>query len=135
MLITEPYSEQVKVWPKTGRHILAQFHDQTVVVCQAYRQSIRRFAVEHGRFGGDFSLARMSWIKPNFLWMMYRSGWGTKSEQEVTLALRLRRTFFDSILAAAVPELGPRTVARRGLGPRRSGLVCPASVGPLPPPE
>jgi hypothetical protein len=46
----------------------------------------------------------MSWIKPNFLWMMYRSGWATKEGQEVTLALRLRRTFFDSILAEAVPS-------------------------------
>lgn len=46
----------------------------------------------------------MSWIKPNFLWMMFRSGWGTKENQEVTLALRLRRAFFDSILAAAVPS-------------------------------
>jgi hypothetical protein len=44
----------------------------------------------------------MSWVKPNFLWMMYRSGWGTKADQEVTLALRLRRTAFDEILAAAV---------------------------------
>jgi hypothetical protein len=46
----------------------------------------------------------MSWIKPNFLWMMYRSGWGTKENQEVTLALRVRRSFFDSLLAKAVPS-------------------------------
>jgi hypothetical protein len=46
----------------------------------------------------------MSWIKPNFLWMMYRSGWGTKEGQEIILGLRLRRTFFDSILAQAVPS-------------------------------
>lgn len=104
MLITEPYLEQVKVWPKEGRHILAQFDDETVIVYQAYREAIGRFAVEHGRFGGDFSFSRMSWIKPNFLWMMYRCGWGTKDNQEVTLALRLRREFFDSILAAAVPS-------------------------------
>jgi hypothetical protein len=46
----------------------------------------------------------MSWIKPNFLWMMYRSGWGSKEGQEVSLALRLRREFFDSLLAQAVPS-------------------------------
>jgi hypothetical protein len=103
-LITEPYSEQVKVWPKEGRHILAQFDADTVIVYQAYSPSIGRYAVEHGTFGGDFSYSRMSWIKPNFLWMMYRSGWGTKEGQEVTLALRLRRTFFDSLLAQAVPS-------------------------------
>jgi hypothetical protein len=55
-----------------------------------------------GAFGGDFSYSRMSWIKPNFLWMMFRSGWGTKEGQEIILGLRLRRPFFDSLLARAV---------------------------------
>jgi hypothetical protein len=103
-LVTEPYREQVALWPKTGRHILAQFDDDTVVVYQAYSPTIGRYAAEHGAFGGEFSFDRMSWVKPNFLWMMSRSGWGTKENQEVTLALRVRRAFFDSLLAAAVPS-------------------------------
>jgi hypothetical protein len=104
VLVTEPYPEQVEVWPRQGRHVLAQFDAETVVVYQAYRPVIGRYAAEHGVFGGDFSYARMSWIKTNFLWMMYRSGWGTKENQEVTLALRLRRAFFDVVLAEAVPS-------------------------------
>jgi hypothetical protein len=36
--------------------------------------------------------------------MMYRSGWGSKEGQEITLALRLRRAIFDSLLAQAVPS-------------------------------
>jgi hypothetical protein len=107
-LTTELYSEQVRVWPKAGRHILAQFDEATVVVYQAYRPSIGRFAVEHGRFGGEFSFDRMSWVKPNFLWMMYRSGWGTKEYQEVTLGLRVRRAFFDALLRDAVPSAWDR---------------------------
>lgn len=104
-LATEPYLQQVEAWPRTGRHILAQFDDDAVVVYQAYRPSIGRAAVADGRLGGGgFSLGRMSWIKPNFLWMAYRSGWGTKPDQEVTLALRLRRDAFDRILALAVPS-------------------------------
>jgi hypothetical protein len=103
-LATEPYSDQAKRWPAEGRHILAHHDEQTVVVYQAYRPSIGRFTVEHGHFGGGFSLARMSWIKPNFLWMMYRCGWGTKEGQEIILGLRLRRAFFDGILARAVPS-------------------------------
>ncbi|HVG44203.1 MAG TPA: DUF4291 domain-containing protein [Longimicrobium sp.] len=103
-LFMEPYSEQVEVWPKEGRHILAQYDDDTIIVYQAYRPTIGRYAAEHGAFGGDFSYSRMSWVKPNFLWMMYRSGWGTKEGQEVTLALRLRRAFFDSLLDQAVPS-------------------------------
>ncbi|HJT30755.1 MAG TPA: DUF4291 domain-containing protein [Pirellulales bacterium] len=98
------YAEQIKRWPKAGQHILAQYDDRSIIVYQAYRPSIGRFALENGCFGGDFKYSRMSWIKPNFLWMMYRSSWGTAEGQEVVLALRLRRSFFDSLLAAAVPS-------------------------------
>lgn len=101
-LVTEPYREQAARWPRDGRHILAQYDEERVVVYQPYRPEIGRFAAAHGFFGGDFSLSRMSWIKPNFLWMMYRSGWGTKEGQEVTLAVSLRREAFDSLLAQAV---------------------------------
>jgi hypothetical protein len=101
-LHTEPYLDQRDRWPSSGRHILAQFDAESVVVYQAYRPEIGHFAARHGRFGGEFGLGRMSWIKPNFLWMMYRSGWGAKTGQEVTLAVRLRRDAFDQILAQAV---------------------------------
>jgi hypothetical protein len=98
------YTEQVKVWPKTGRHILAHFDAETIVVYQAYRPAIGHFAVENGWFGGEYKYTRMSWIKPNFLWMMYRSNWGRSEGQEVVLAIRLRRTFFDTLLEQAVPS-------------------------------
>lgn len=102
-LATEPYSEQIKIWPKTGRHILAQYDEETIIVYQAYRPEIAQYAVTHGQLGGaEFSYTRMSWIKTTFLWMMYRSGWGTKEHQEVTLALRLRRNFFEELLREAV---------------------------------
>src|SRR6266851_5797386 len=104
-LATEPYPEQARRWPSEGRHILAHFDDHSVIVYQAYRPSIGQFTIEHGFFGGGFSLSRMSWIKPNFLWMMYRSGWGSKEGQEVTLAVRLQRAAFDSILAQAVHSI------------------------------
>jgi hypothetical protein len=68
-LRTEPYLAQTARLPKTGRHILAQFDDESVIVYQAYRPAIDHFAAHHGYFGGEFSLNRMSWIKPNFLWM------------------------------------------------------------------
>ena len=103
-LTTERYITQAARWPTSGRHILAQYDAASVVVYQAYRPAIGRFAATHGFFGGDFSLDRMSWIKPNFLWMMYRSGWGTKPGQEVTLAVRIQRAAFDAILRAVVPS-------------------------------
>jgi hypothetical protein len=101
-LLTEPYLDQQDHWPARGRHILAQHDDESVIVYQAYSHEIARFALSHQRFGGPFSLGRMSWIKPNFLWMMYRSGWGTKPAQEVVLAIRLQRAAFEHLLAGAV---------------------------------
>lgn len=100
--ITEPYLSQLARWPRTGRHILAQFDDSSVIVYQAYLPAIGHFAARHGYFGGDFSLSRMSWVKTNFLWMMFRNGWSSKEGQEVTLAVRLKRSAFDTLLAQAV---------------------------------
>ena len=131
-LSLEPYVAQRTRWPRHGRHVMAQFDDERVVVYQAYRPAIGHFAAAHGYFGGEFSLGRMSWVKPNFLWMMFRSGWGTKEGQEVlaslgcrppaspapsaarpgarrarlevVLAVWLRRAAFDQLLEAAVPS-------------------------------
>ena len=115
-LATERFQVQAQQWPRVGQHILAHYDDSSIVVYQAYRPSIGRFAIDHQRLGGpDFTFSRMSWIKPNFLWMMYRSGWGTKEGQEITLGLRIRRTFFDSILEQAVPSgYDPDLFADRG---------------------
>jgi hypothetical protein len=103
-LAVAPYVEQMKTWPQDGRHILAHYDDETIVVYQAYSPAIGRFAVHNGYFGGEFKYSRMSWIKPNFLWMMYRSQWGQTKGQEVVLAIRLRRRFFDWLLTQAVPS-------------------------------
>lgn len=99
---TEAYTQQLNIWPSEGRVILAQYDDDSIIVYQAYRPEIGNFAAEHGFFGGEFKLSRMSWIKPNFLWMMYRCGWATKQGQEVVLAIRLKRSAFDQILRQAV---------------------------------
>lgn len=106
----ETYLEQVQQWPQIGQQILAQFDDNTVVVYQAFSRDIAEFAVQHGYFGGNFRFNRMSWIKPNFLWMMYRAGWATKAGQEHILAVRITRAAFEEILWQAVyshyiPEL------------------------------
>jgi hypothetical protein len=99
---TASYADQQSTWPEEGHHILAQYNDLWVVVYQAYSPAIGRFAVEHQWFGGLFCYTRMSWVKPGFLWMMYRSGWGTKPGQEVILAVAVRREFFEAVLARAV---------------------------------
>lgn len=96
------YNEQLQEWPQTGYHIMAQYDDEKIIVYQSYRKEIGDFAVKNQFFGGAFSLDRMTWIKPNFLWMMYRNGWGTKEGQEVVLAIHLKREVFEKYLQNAV---------------------------------
>ncbi len=102
-LPTARWCEQAASWPQQGRHVLALHDEDTVVVYQAYRPDIAEYTVTHQRFGGSFRLGRMSWIKPGFLWMMYRCGWATKPGQERVLAVRLTRAGFDAVLESAVP--------------------------------
>ncbi|SNR16149.1 DUF4291 domain-containing protein [Tenacibaculum jejuense] len=96
------YKEQLNEWPESGHHIMAQYDEEKVIVYQSYRPAIGNFAVRNQFFGGPFKYTRMTWIKPNFLWMMYRNGWGTKEGQEVVLAIHLKRTAFERYLSQAV---------------------------------
>ena len=73
MISVQDYNDQVTLWPAEGRFILAHYDDLSVIVYQAYRVEIAEYAIKKGYFGGPFSYSRMSWIKPNFLWMISRS--------------------------------------------------------------
>jgi len=101
-LKTEEYINQLENWPDSGHHIMAQFDAEKIIVYQSYRPEIGRFAVEKQFFGGAFKYTRMTWVKPNFLWMMYRNGWGTKEGQEIVLAIHLKREAFERYLSQAV---------------------------------
>lgn len=100
MLQWEPYREAKNIWPGSGRHILAQYDEDSILVYQAYKRSIGTYAAKHKTFVGcpEFSDTRMTWVKTNFLWMQYRSGWATKHNQEVILAIWLTRDGFEKIL-------------------------------------
>ena len=82
--------------------IRAIYDDETIRVYQAYCHRIADEAVKLGTFGSQFSLNRMTWIKPSFLWMMYRAGWGTKENQERILAIDIKRSAFDYLVRNAV---------------------------------
>lgn len=100
---TIKYKKYLESIPQTGRHILAQQEDDTLLVYQAFRPAIANYAIEHQKFGGaHYSFTRMSWIKPNFLWMMYRAGWAEKQGQEKILAIRIKKSDFDKILSLSV---------------------------------
>lgn len=102
LITPNKYLEQKTLWPDEGKHILATYDEHTIIVYQAYHEQIANYAVKHQRFGGAFSMNRMSWIKPNFLWMMFRSGWATKLNQERILAIQISRSGFEQLLQSAV---------------------------------
>ncbi len=83
------------------RQIRAVFDSETITVYQAYSPAIAGPAVKAGTFVAPFKLTRMTWIKPSFLWMMYRSGWGRKEGQERILAIKITRTGFEEALSSA----------------------------------
>lgn len=90
--------------PASGKHLVAYQEADQLVVYQAYKPAIADFAVRNQFLGGGgFSYERMSWIKPGFLWMMYRSGWASKESQERILALWIRKVHFITLLEEAVP--------------------------------
>ena len=82
--------------------IFAVFDRQRIRVYQAYNDEIADEAIKIGTFGDSFKSNRMTWIKPSFLWMMYRSGWGEKEGQNRILAIDMKRIGFDYIAKNAV---------------------------------
>jgi len=82
--------------------IRADYNSQTITVYQAYSAAIAQPALQSQRFVPPFSLTRMTWIKPSFLWLMERSNWGQKSGQEWILAVRIQRSGWDEALSRGV---------------------------------
>lgn len=82
--------------------IRALYNEKTIRVYQAYNQKIADEAIKLCTFGPLFKMDRMTWIKPSFLWMMYRSGWGKKDGQERILAIDIKREGFEEIIENAV---------------------------------
>ncbi|MFI6160654.1 DUF4291 domain-containing protein [Micromonospora haikouensis] len=83
------------------RQIRARYSAATVTVYQAYPPQIALPAVAAGRFVAPFKRDRMTWIKPSFLWMMYRCGWATKPGQERVLSIDITREGFEWALTRA----------------------------------
>ncbi|MFI7277000.1 DUF4291 domain-containing protein [Streptomyces sp. NPDC049879] len=83
------------------RQIRAAYTADTITVYQAYAPALGLPAARDGRFPAAWKRGRMTWVKPSFLWMMYRCGWATKPDQETVLAIDLRRDGFTWALENA----------------------------------
>ncbi|MFG3229294.1 DUF4291 domain-containing protein [Kitasatospora sp. NPDC048194] len=87
--------------PEPKHQIRARYTAATVTVYQAYAPELGLPAAQTGRLPAAWKRDRMTWIKPSFLWMMYRCGWATKEGQETVLAIEITRAGFEWALANA----------------------------------
>lgn len=92
--------------------VMADWDERGVIIYQAFEDRIVEAAVRAQTFepGSGFSLTRMTWIKPSFGWMLYRSGYATKHNQTRIARVCLSHEGFLSILRAAVPTHWDRAV-------------------------
>jgi len=87
------------------KQVRAVYNNDTVVVYQAYNADIATEAVRTQRLDSSPLYhvgTRMTWIKPSFLWAMYRSGWSYKDiNQAHILKISMSRAGFEEILKMA----------------------------------
>ncbi len=97
------------------QEIRAEYDNDTITVYQAYSRNIALPAVKNNRFEKPFSFNRMTWIKPSYLWLMERSNWGTKSNQEFILAIKIRREGWEKALSLGVLTHPDKEIYSNGL--------------------
>ncbi|KZS94880.1 ATP-dependent RNA helicase DHX8 [Sistotremastrum niveocremeum HHB9708] len=100
------------------RQIRALYDEETITVYQAYSASIAIPSVREQRLNAssDFLLGRMTWIKPSWRWMMYRSGYSTKDDRQAhILALKMKHENFERLLSQAVLTHGALTEEEKAM--------------------
>jgi hypothetical protein len=96
-----------------------------VYVYQAFNAAIADWAVEHQKFGGpDFNPRRMTWVKPSFAWVLYRSGYAQKHNQTRILKVKLSHENVAKLLNVCMcKEGGGGTKGRVQWDPARDLLA------------
>ena len=98
-----PYKQIRARQPVTG-----QEERKTLVVYQAYSSAIAIPAAREQKLDASpaFRVGRMTWIKPSFLWCMYRSGWSYKDpNQERILAIEMSVDGFRELIRSSVSAM------------------------------
>jgi hypothetical protein len=124
-------------------HQIRAVHDaNTIRVYQAYSDPIADAALAHGTFvSPPFRMDRMTWVKPSFLWMRYRAGWGRKDEGQrripaidITheglawaLAQRVQRAWGHRCACSGIPSVtcAPRRCLIAPVAIKRRGMCWP----------
>ncbi|KAL8793974.1 MAG: hypothetical protein Q9195_003487 [Heterodermia aff. obscurata] len=109
--------------PIPRRQIRALFDDSTITVYQAYSKTIAEAAVREQRLTAspEFSSTRMTWVKPSWCWMMYRSGYSFKDpRQSHILAIKMTHANFRKLLSQSiVVHIGEKLTAKQREKPVR----------------
>eukprot|EP00927_Polykrikos_kofoidii_P059296 TRINITY_DN54487_c0_g1_i1.p1 TRINITY_DN54487_c0_g1~~TRINITY_DN54487_c0_g1_i1.p1 ORF type:complete len:261 (-),score=34.13 TRINITY_DN54487_c0_g1_i1:102-884(-) len=90
------------------REIRAIYNSESVRLYQAYNAKIANAAVTANSFqapldAGNWSLTRMTWVKPSAVWMAYRCGWTVMKDvnQSRVIALDVSRVLLENMLMSA----------------------------------
>jgi hypothetical protein len=77
-----------------------EWDEEGVWFYQAFNNTIADYAIKHQQLGGDdFNPHRMTWVKPSFAWVLYRSGYGRKHNQVRVLKLKIRHESLARLLS------------------------------------
>lgn len=96
-----------------NKQIRAVYNENAIRVYQAYSDAIADAALSAQTFvSPPFKMDRMTWIKPSFLWMMYRAGYGFKDEgQKRILAIDITHEGFTWALDHSCGSRAPYGLA------------------------
>jgi len=98
----EHYEESKQNLPKKGKYFFGHERNGLITFYAAFNKRIVADAIKNQKFGSGFSFNRMTWVKPSFMWMMHRSGWATKENQENILAIKIKKSDVLKIMNEAV---------------------------------
>jgi len=93
---------------EAGLHVFrAEWDAEGVYFYQAFPDEIAEWALREQCFGGpSFNAKRMTWIKPSFAWVLYRSGYARKHNQQRILKVKLPHALVAELLSACACKHG-----------------------------
>ncbi len=97
------------------QEVRVDFNNKTITLYQAYNKDIALPAIMNNRFEKPFSFNRMTWIKPSYLWLMERSNWATKSNQEFILGIKLKIEYWEKALSLGILTHPDKEIYLNGL--------------------
>ncbi|EAY31762.1 DUF4291 domain-containing protein [Microscilla marina] len=87
---------------KNKYEIRALYTPKHIALYAAFSSSIANVALKSQQLLPPFSYDRMTWVKPSYLWMMYRSDWAQKDNMQRILRIWIKRIDWELALKEAI---------------------------------